>query len=1287
MSFIIPLSSMDQLIDIHRKSNPSNLPRPQKTKNLKKVGALKLLFTLCSPIDYCIFFLGTLSSIICAFNTIAQEVLSGTAINHLFELKPSDNFPTTLYYDCLNYAIAAIIMAVVAYINFSTWFYLGRKLTIKYRKEYFKIILDQEMEWFDYENAFELSSRIENEINDISEALGYKFGYALHVLILFVSGIAYCMYLNSRMTLAICVVIPAICLILYISMNKDEDLSSMKEDLEKAGGMVEEVLYNRKIIDAYNTQKEEINNYSQYLKKAENACFRQIVLYAIFYGISELVSHLTEGGSLIFYSYVVADNKKNGKKDFFIGDLLQIINILIFQACMSLNEGMPCFKSINQACNAAKNFFYLREKNMIKLKNKEKRNKKIVYVTPNKEELLKDIIFKNVSFMYKSSPQNDFKIDNLNIVFKSKKLNTLIGESGCGKTTIISILQKLYPSYQGDISIGTTNISLIDTHYLRDFIGYVPQEPLLMNCSIKENILMGRTDFTDEEIMDVCKKTHLDRIIKKKDEGLNYIVGVRGGKLSGGEKQLLALTRALIRKPAILLLDEATSALDNKNMKKINELLKEISKEITVISIVHRLSSIEGSDWIILIKNGKDFSCGEHHELMEKCEYYKKLIEKDFVRKEKEILSQMKKKNMTIDNGTGNFDEKEEDEPLIQTKMLQFDTDDDMSTTPKIISVSPKPRKKEKLITSFSLLRKVYKIKPLGIIGIFVTSLLSGLLWPFSGSFFSIFSSIISKESTEINYLSIGIKYSLLYSALAILIGLIISTKTIAYESMGNFISNFIRRKIFKKLISINLSFFNKKENNPGSLFAKLSYEASKANYIVFTSIGVVLESLVAYLTCIFIGCYYNVSLTLITVTLSPFILLNFYLNFYIQNVKASNEKEVIQSSAEMVMECFYNIKTVKAYNFKSKVIKMFEEIVQGKNNENIKELKSLSNKVGLLWSLSSILIDVSLCVNFYFGTRLIIKEQISFDDFLCIFLSFQVGLYYISQGQFYMDDISQAYDSLKSVRNFLEIKNQNDVLHQKQGLIKPDSLSGKIEFDQVCFGFETGENQAQIIEILTNLSFVIYPGQRIGIVGDSGSGKSSIIQIIEGFYSTTSGSVLFDDIDSTQYNLASLRNRISYVEQEPSLFKKNVRENIRYGNSNIKDKEIDDIAKRLKIEYLLEKNEDIFDENGKLNFPVSGGEKQRIALARALLKKADIYLFDEPTTALDKTNEQEVVKVIKETISGKTAIFVAHRLSTVRDCDMIYVVKNGKFIEKGTHNELMKLNKKYAELYSISND
>jgi ABC-type multidrug transport system fused ATPase/permease subunit len=138
-------------------------------------------------------------------------------------------------------------------------------------------------------------------------------------------------------------------------MNKSDDLDEMKDELAKAGGFVEEALYNRKTIDAFNTQQHEIKSFKCYLRKAERSCLRQIILYALFYGLSEIIGHAMEGGSLVFYAYVVSDNKSK----FLIGNLLEIVNILIFEACMSLNEGMPCIKAVNLGCSSAKNFFTL----------------------------------------------------------------------------------------------------------------------------------------------------------------------------------------------------------------------------------------------------------------------------------------------------------------------------------------------------------------------------------------------------------------------------------------------------------------------------------------------------------------------------------------------------------------------------------------------------------------------------------------------------------------------------------------------------------------------------------------------------------------------------------------------------------------------------------------------------------------------------------------------------------------------------------------------------------------
>ena len=212
---------------------------------------------------------------------------------------------------------------------------------------------------------------------------------------------------------------------------------------------------------------------------------------------------------------------------------------------------------------------------------------------------------------------------------------------------------------------------------------------------------------------------------------------------------------------------------------------------------------------------------------------------------------------------------------------------------------------------------------------------------------------------------------------------------------------------------------------------------------------------------------------------------------------------------------------------------------------------------------------------------------------------------------------------------------------------------------------------------MIQNLSFIIYPGQKVGLVGLSGSGKSSIIQLIERFYDVNSGEILIDGINIKEYNLFELRKKIGLVSQEPSIFKRNIFENILYGKLDASEEEVLNAAKNADINNLLN------DEN-KDN-PLSGGEKQRVAIARAFLKNPSIILLDEATSALDKETENEVQKNIIKLQKGKTCITVAHRLSTIIESDIIFVLDSGEIVEKGTHEELLKLKGKYYTLYKYS--
>jgi len=246
-------------------------------------------------------------------------------------------------------------------------------------------------------------------------------------------------------------------------------------------------------------------------------------------------------------------------------------------------------------------------------------------------------------------------------------------------------------------------------------------------------------------------------------------------------------------------------------------------------------------------------------------------------------------------------------------------------------------------------------------------------------------------------------------------------------------------------------------------------------------------------------------------------------------------------------------------------------------------------------------------------------------------------------------------------------------VLNQTKNLIITE---GKIEFRNIDFSYS-------IDKVLKDINIIIPAGKKIAIVGLSGSGKSTIINLILRFFDPNKGKIFIDNQDINEFSLSSLRKNISLVTQETSLFNDTIEANIKYGKLNASRKEVEKVAKEAgAIEFIDKLPNGLDTVIGESGIKLSGGQRQRVAIARALLKNAPILLLDEATSSLDNITEKEVQSSISNFMKNRTSVIVAHRLTTVEDADIIYFIKNGKIAEQGTHDELLNKNSFYSNMY-----
>ena len=518
-----------------------------------------------------------------------------------------------------------------------------------------------------------------------------------------------------------------------------------------------------------------------------------------------------------------------------------------------------------------------------------------------------------------------------------------------------------------------------------------------------------------------------------------------------------------------------------------------------------------------------------------------------------------------------------------------------------------------------------------------------------------------------------GLKWALLHLVIAVVGGFCIFLKIWKLEGLGAVISSRMRKKVLQKYLELHVGYYDIDSNSPGGLLTKLSIDTTQISTLILSIFGAVISTLGAIITALIIGFIYDWKLSLIILVFIPFIVTcTVLMGNYRENGREGNKKIRIEAGS-VLSECVINTKTIFSFNFQEPALEMYRNILEQETKAYIKD----SIMLGVLIGGGVFILYASHAVVYKCAVKFIRNRTLTFDHMNVVMNTLMSSTDGIADSLHGIGDYPKAKLSFKSIFKIMNTPSEiNAFEYYNKNKEFPSIFRGKIEFKNVTFSYPTKPKQ----KILKNVSLKINPGEQVALVGYSGSGKSTIIQLIERYYDVNDGEILIDDINIKDYNLYELRKKIGLVSQEPVLFKRSVYENILYGKLDSSRDEVFDAAKKAAIEKFFNDK-----EMGTKEDPVSGGEKQRLAIARAFLKNPVILLLDEATSALDKESEKEVQKSIYELQKGRTSVSVAHRLSTIVDSDVIFVMESGRLVEQGNHSELLEKRGKYYTLYKFS--
>ncbi|KAK8123906.1 hypothetical protein PG999_003824 [Apiospora kogelbergensis] len=1217
----------------------------------------------------------------------------------------------------------ALAQFVLIYIYIVSWNLFGDRLAHRLRAKYFRSLLKQEVSFFDKLPAGEVSSRLSGDIAIIKSGTSEKVGLVLGVMAMFVTAYIVAFIKYARLAGILVSLLPAFLLMGILGGHYVGKYSGLVSGhIADASSVALESLSNVTIVQAFRANERLEKKFTEKLTLARRDGIKKAVATAIQSGMLYFLAYAANGLAYWQGSQAIADAVSGRTTGMSVGTIYTIIFILV-DGTIVLSQMAPFLQIFG---SAAASFARL-EEDIGRLSSIDG----TVDNGVDSELIEGDFRLENVSFTYPSRPDVPV-IRDVSLHFPKGKRTAVVGLSGSGKSTIAGLLTRLYDPNGGAIFVDGKNLRDLNVRQLRSHIGLVQQDPLLLDRSVLENVALGLINSPrpahselqafllgnglaeiagkvrngmdlqtaaaahGQQAVEICQMVQrattmadASAFLDNLEYGYGTMVGSNGDLLSGGQKQRVALARALVKDPQILVLDEATSSLDSGSEQRIQKAIEEATVGKTVVSIAHRLATVKSADNIIVMRNGRVIEQGSHTELLAKNDAYAALVR----------LQNMSSDNSSIATSKISQDQDMDLEKTIEPTTVAEELDKPPAArteepTSEAPSEEAKPTTKRTTWGTMKTMHKFTRPFFLLLLVAFTSSLVVGGAYSGAAVIFGHTVEALSPCEGEDSIRSAGSFYGLMFFVLAIIE---LFANGISWSSFGTVAERVlysIRTLSFRSLLEQDLHWHQSENRTPSTLLTFITNDSIAVGGLTGSIIGTIFSIGVNFIVAVILSHVIAWRIALVCLAVVPLMLGAGIMQIKLLTQFAARHETAFAKSVSITVEAINSIKTVAALSLEQEVLGTYRRSLKTPR----KEMFRSSIWINLWLALTNSISNMIYALAYWWGAKQIIAGHYTQTQFFIVLIALLVSAQLWGQLFTLAPEVTNAGRAASRIFDVIEMGSsqqvdQHNTKHGAHGNDDPEAAAAdakvaspqikeggmSVRFDNLMFSYPARPNR----QVLKGLDLTIRPGQFCALVGPSGAGKSTIIALLERMYRPDSGSVLIDGVDVAAKSEPLFRDEIGLVPQDSILFDGTVRFNMALGARPDREPSQDEIEAACRLANIhdtiaaLPQGYDTACGTG--GSQLSGGQKQRLAIARALVRRPRMLLLDESTSALDAESERLLQQGLDQAASGGiTVVAIAHRLHTIRRADVIFMIEDGRCVERGTHEELMQKSESY---------